>query len=187
MWIKKEATILIDESFLDFCDKESALKYLKTYDKLYILKSMTKFYSSAGIRVGSLISSSKNIKKLRKCEAKWKLSIFDSVYLQEALRDKKFKNKAKSKNNENKILLEKLLRNYSFIKKIYKSDANFFLIKLENISASFLQEILKKYKIMIRDCSNFDFLDSSYVRIALKNKKSIKVLKQALNEVQKCI
>ncbi|MGE4463280.1 MAG: aminotransferase class I/II-fold pyridoxal phosphate-dependent enzyme, partial [Arcobacter sp.] len=41
-WIEKSCTILIDESFLDFCDKPSAIKYLKTYDKLYILKSMTK-------------------------------------------------------------------------------------------------------------------------------------------------
>ena len=60
-WIEKSCTILIDESFLDFCDKPSAIKYLETYDKLYILKSMTKFYSSAGIRVGTIVSTKENI------------------------------------------------------------------------------------------------------------------------------
>lgn len=182
-WIKRDATILIDESFLDFAQKQSALKYLKSYDKLYILKSMTKFYSSAGIRVGTLISSSKNIQELRKNEAMWKLSVFDSTYLQNALEDSSFKNKALKKNGENKKLLKILLKRYSFIQHIYKSDANFFLIKLKGLDALSLQETLKKHKIMIRDCSNFDFLDSSYVRIAVKNKKSIRTLKKALDEV----
>ena len=36
---------------------------------------------------------------------------------------------------------------------------------------------------MIRDCSNFDFLDERYVRIALKQKKKLKVLKQALSNL----
>ncbi|MBD3831375.1 MAG: aminotransferase class I/II-fold pyridoxal phosphate-dependent enzyme, partial [Arcobacter sp.] len=80
-WIKKSCTILIDESFLDFCDKPSAIKYLETYDKLYILKSMTKFYSSAGIRVGTIVSTKENIKKLKEFEPMWKLSQFDSNYL----------------------------------------------------------------------------------------------------------
>ena len=64
-WIENSCTILIDESFLDFCDKPSAIKYLETYDKLYILKSMTKFYSSAGIRVGTIVSTKQNIEKLK--------------------------------------------------------------------------------------------------------------------------
>ena len=76
-WIEKSCTILIDESFLDFCDKSSAIKYLETYDKLYILKSMTKFYSSAGIRVGTIVSTKENIEKLKRFEPMWKLSQFD--------------------------------------------------------------------------------------------------------------
>lgn len=52
--------------FWIFCDKPSAIKYLETYDKLYILKSMTKFYSSAGIRVGTIVSTKENIEKTKK-------------------------------------------------------------------------------------------------------------------------
>lgn len=97
LWIKKECTILIDESFLEFTDYESTTKYLEEYDKLYILKSMTKFYSSAGIRVGTIISSKENIIKLREKEPMWKISTFDMNYLIEVLKYKKFYKKAKKK------------------------------------------------------------------------------------------
>ncbi len=183
IWEKQNCTLLIDESFLEFSQKKSAIKYLKSYENLYILKSMTKFYSSAGIRVGTIISTKKNIKKLREKEPLWKLSTFDMNYLIEALKDKKFKKTTIKKNKQNKKLLINLLKNYSFIEKVYKSDANFLLIKLKNIKAKELQKVLEKEKIMIRNCSNFDFLDTSYVRIAVKSKSSIKILKKALNRI----
>jgi threonine-phosphate decarboxylase len=182
-WIEQECTILIDESFLDFCDGPSAIKYLKTYDKLYILKSMTKFYSSAGIRVGTIVSNEKNIDSLKRFEPMWKLSQFDSNYLQAALDDVNFKRISKAINIKNRIELEKVLENSSLVESIYQSSANYILCKLKNINASQLQEKLKAYKIMIRDCSNFDYLDSSYVRIAVKSSSSIQIFKKALDEI----
>jgi len=182
-WIEKGCTILIDESFLEFTDLESITKYIKKYDKLYILKSMTKFYSSAGIRVGTIVSSKENIKRLKQKEPMWKISTFDMNYLIEVLKYKEFYKKAKRKNIENKELLISILKGYSFIKKVHKAEANYVLIKLKNIDAKQLQKKLIPYKIMIRDCSNFDFLDSSYVRIAVKNKASIKALKTAFDRI----
>ena len=182
-WIEQECTILIDESFLDFCDGKSAIEYLERYDKLYILKSMTKFYSSAGIRVGSIISNEKNIDSLKRFEPMWKLSQFDSNYLSSALDDINFKRISKAINIKNKIELEKVLKNSSLVESIYQSSANYMLVKLNSIDAKKLQEKLKPYKIMIRDCSNFDYLDNSYVRIAVKSSSSIQILKKALEEI----
>lgn len=180
-WIAQNSTILIDESFLDFCDKDSAINYLQEYDKLYILKSMTKFYSSGGIRVGCIISSKNNIKNLKKNEPMWKLSQFDSLYLQNALEDTNFKNISKSINIKNMLQLKNILHNCTLVEKVYETKANYFLIKLKNINAKEFQEILKPHKILIRDCSNFDFLDEYYVRIAIKSSKINDILKKALN------
>ena len=182
-WIKKSCKILIDESFLDFCDKLSSIKYLETYDKLYILKSMTKFYSSAGIRVGTIVSTKENIEKLKEFEPMWKLSQFDSNYLQAALDDKLFKNLSKEINIKNKIELENILRNSSLIEEIFESSANYVLVKLKNLSAKEFQEKLKPYKIMVRDCSNFDYLNSSDVRIAVKSSSANEILQRALKEI----
>ncbi|PUE64499.1 aminotransferase class I/II-fold pyridoxal phosphate-dependent enzyme [Arcobacter caeni] len=182
-WIENSCTILIDESFLDFCDKPSAIKYLETYDKLYILKSMTKFYSSAGIRVGTIVSTKQNIEKLKRFEPMWKLSQFDSNYLQAALDDKLFKNISKAINIKNKIELENILKESDLIEEIFESSANYLLVKLSNLNAKEFQEKLKPYKIMVRDCSNFDYLDERFVRIAVKSSIANEVLQKALKEI----
>lgn len=182
-WIENSCTVLIDESFLDFCDKPSAIKYLETYDKLYILKSMTKFYSSAGIRVGTIVSTKQNIEKLKRFEPMWKLSQFDSNYLQSALDDKLFKNISKAINIKNKIELENILKESDLIEEIFESSANYLLVKLSNLNAKEFQEKLKSYKIMVRDCSNFDYLDERFVRIAVKSSSANEILQRALKEI----
>jgi threonine-phosphate decarboxylase len=182
-WIENSCTILIDESFLDFCDKPSAIKYLETYDKLYILKSMTKFYSSAGIRVGTIVSTKQNIEKLKRFEPMWKLSQFDSNYLQAALDDKLFKNISKAINIKNKIELENILKESDLIEEIFESSANYLLVKLSNLNAKEFQKKLKPYKIMVRDCSNFDYLDERFVRIAVKSSSANEILQRALKEI----
>ncbi|MCK5853871.1 MAG: histidinol-phosphate aminotransferase family protein [Sulfurovaceae bacterium] len=178
-WIKKECTILIDESFLDFTPFESATKYLD-YSKLYILKSMTKFYASAGIRIGAIISNRENIKTIQQQEPLWKISQFDSHYLQSALRDEEFIKKSRSLNNQNRNYLIQLLEKSNYIKKVYPSSANFIMVKLKNINAIKFQKLLIPHKIMVRDCENFDFLDDSFVRIAIKDIISLKMLKRVL-------
>jgi threonine-phosphate decarboxylase len=183
MWMAKECTILVDESFLDFSSNDSSVKYLKQYKHLYILKSMTKFYSSAGIRIGAIISSKNNIKQLQSKEPMWKLSQFDSCYLNSALRDNSFSKRSKVKNEKSKDYLINILKNYSNVEQIFPSSANFVMVKLKNINAISFQQQLIPYKIMIRNCSNFDFLDNSYVRIAVKNMKALKQLKEALCKI----
>ena len=183
VWIEKSCTILIDESFLDFCDKPSAIKYLETYDKLYILKSMTKFYSSAGIRVGTIVSTKENIEKLKEFEPMWKLSQFDSIYLQNALEDRVFKGVSQKVNEKNRIELESILKGSSFVEEISTSSANYILVKLKDIKAKELQERLKPYKIMVRDCSNFDYLDDRFVRVAVKSSNANDSLKRALKHI----
>jgi threonine-phosphate decarboxylase len=182
-WIENSCTILIDESFLDFCDKPSAIKYLESYDKLYILKSMTKFYSSAGIRVGTIVSTKENIEKLKEFEPMWKLSQFDSIYLQNALEDKVFKGVSQKVNEKNRIELESILKGSSFVEEISTSSANYILVKLKDIKAKEFQERLKPYKIMVRDCSNFDYLDDRFVRVAVKSSNANDSLKRALKHI----
>ncbi len=181
-WDEQNCFVLVDESFLDFVSNNSVVKYLEKYPKLYVLKSMTKFYSSAGIRVGCIVSNKDNIVRLKEDEPMWKISQFDSTYLQYALKDSTFKQFAKTINIQNTILLQTILEQSPLFEQVFKSEVNFILVKLKSISANEFQEQLKPYKIMVRDCSNFDFLDNSYVRIAVKSEENIKRLKQALEE-----
>lgn len=179
-WAAHHATILIDESFLEFTDHPSASKYLATYENLYLLKSLTKFYSCAGVRAGVLISNESNMDRLRSAEPLWKVSQFDQHYLLDALRDKVFVLKTKNKTFQNLQRLQRILEASGLFDQVFPSDANFILAKLATMDAAEFQEKLAPYKIMVRNCANFDFLDERYVRIAVKKKKSLRKLKEAL-------
>jgi len=180
-WMDKNCTILIDESFIEFTSHKSCKEYIEKYDKLFILKSLTKFYSCAGVRIGSVVSSKENIEKLKKHEPMWKISQLDMAYIQEAIKDTKFTQISKAVNITNKEYLVKILKDFKYTNHIFDSSANFVLVQLKTINASKLQELLKPYKIMIRDCSNFDFLDDEFVRIAVKSSKSLERFKEALS------
>ncbi len=183
IWIEKNCTILIDESFLDFTSFQSVVKYINSYDKLYILKSMTKFYSSAGIRIGAVVSSEENIQKLKEHEPMWKISQFDQEYIKSVLKDKNFNKISKAINIRNKELLMRILNSSKYVSNVFPSSANYVLVELKDIKADQFQELLKPYKIMIRDCSNFDFLDDTFMRVAVKSEKDIIKLRIALQNI----
>lgn len=183
-WKSKNCTVIIDESFLEFTDAQSIVGYIKSYDKLYILKSLTKFYGCAGVRCGMVVSCKENILKLKKNEPLWKISHFDSIYIQKMLEDKNYKEKTLKDVVEAKEYLKEVLKKSDVFESFSDSSANFFLVKLNKLSAKEFQKNLEPFKIMVRDCSNFDFLDDSYVRIAVKSKKDIKSFEKALDSIQ---
>jgi len=182
-WMDKNCTILIDESFIEFSLQKSCIEYINKYDKLFVLKSLTKFYSCAGVRIGSVVSSEENIKKLKKYEPMWKISEFDMNYINEILKDTTFPKLSKTINIENKKYLIEILEEFKYTHRIFESSANFVLVQLKDINAQEFQELLKPYNIMIRDCSNFDFLDDSYVRIAVKSMESLDRFQKALKNI----
>ena len=180
-WKKKNCTVLIDESFIEFTPFRSATTLRHRFPNLYILKSMTKFFGAAGIRVGTLISQAQNIKLLQEKEPLWKLSTFDSTYIQAVLKDKNFKVNSRQKNLESKGYLIDILDNSPMVKKCYPSHANYILVELKDITAKELQEKLLPYKVMVRSCENFDRLSAYHVRIAVKSIDDLRHLKKALD------
>ena len=180
MWHKKNCTVLIDESFIEFSDAKSVTNELSKYPNLYILKSMTKFFGAAGIRVGTLISQTKNIKILRKTEPLWKLSAFDAAYIQAVLKDSNFKTRSDDDNTKSKAYLTQILQKCPLVEKIYPSSANYLLVKL-TITAKAFQEKLQPHKVMIRSCENFDGLSDYDARIAVKSMEDLTLFAKALD------
>ncbi|MCD6433561.1 MAG: aminotransferase class I/II-fold pyridoxal phosphate-dependent enzyme, partial [Sulfurimonas sp.] len=64
IWREQNCTIILDESFLEFENLKSLRNRIKTYKKLYIIQSFSKFYACAGVRIGAIFSNRANIKSL---------------------------------------------------------------------------------------------------------------------------
>lgn len=180
LWRKQKCTIILDESFLEFENLASQRAKINSYKKLFIIQSFSKFYSCAGVRVGAIFSDKKNIKKLK--APLWNLSSFDTEFLQKRLLDKKFQKRSLKLHKKKKKELYKILRKSRLFSKIYRSDANFFLVKSK--SAQKIFNTLLKEKILVRDCASFDYLTDKYLRFGVKDSSMHKKLEKGLKLCQ---
>jgi threonine-phosphate decarboxylase len=178
---EKNITPVIDESFIEFTGFPSATRFFEQFPELIIIKSFTKIFGFAAARLGIIISSEKNISQLKQSEPLWKISAFDSELMIQCMSDKSFISHSLNENRENKSLLIRIMNSFKHTDKIFHSDANYLLVKLKNISAEQFSKILEPHKIIVRNCSNFHFLNSSYVRISVKNSDAMLKLKRALD------
>ena len=177
LWKKKNCTIVLDESFLEFENLKSLRNQINNYKKLYIIQSFSKFNSCAGVRIGAIFSHKSNIKKLK--TPLWNLSSFDVKFLQKRLKDKNFKKISKALHVEQKKELYEILKDSNLFSKIYNSDSNFYLVKTKKAKQIF--EALLKKKILVRTCDSFDFLGKNHLRFGVKNTNKHKKLKKALD------
>lgn len=170
--------IVIDEAYIDFSSKESWLKKIDEFPNLIILQTLSKAYGLAGIRLGILYANPEiisvlgkikppyNINKLSQEKALERVENYDAV-LQEIeviLSERK------------KMIVA--LNTIQFIEKIYSSDANFILIKVDNAKKRY-DQLLKK-GLVIRNRSGQKLCENC-LRITIgtekENQKLIETLK----------
>ncbi len=180
-WLSKDASIIIDESLLDFCAEDSTIKYLEEYEKLYIIKDFSKYYSNENLNISSVFSNIENIKNLRKYEPENKLSSFDMLYLEESLNNTDFRIISNSVNIKNRIELEKIFHSCKYLDFLYHSSTNSLLIKLKNISAKEFKAKLEEKDIKISNCLKYDFIDDSFINIYVNSKDSVNILRKVVN------
>jgi threonine-phosphate decarboxylase len=180
-WTAADCHIIIDESFLDFCTAESAMASLVHYEKLTIIKSLSKFYGCAGIRVGFIAAHADFIRDLKQLEPAWKLSSLDMAYTQLALANTDFITQTRQQTDHNRALLQQVLHDSGLFAEIYPSAANFLLARVHDDNDGYqLQRLLAPAKILIRVCENFVGLDKRYVRFAVKDNTAHKQLATGL-------
>ena len=167
---ERNTLVFVDECFIELVpeNNESIISWIKNNDNLFILRSFTKSYGLAGIRIGYGLGPKNLISILNQIKIPWNVSglaqqaasasILSTDYL------KKTKRLIKTESN---FLKEKISKLKNF--EIYDSDTNFILIK-SKIKSSIIQKKLLKNKILIRDCSSFRGLDDFHIRIAVKTR-----------------
>ncbi len=185
----KKSTLILDLAFADFdseVDYAEINALINEYDNLFILRSLTKSLSIAGIRLGILLSNEKNIEKIKTKTPPWNVNIFAAEIAENI---SVFKGETISSLKKISSLKEEFFNRLSEINslKIFKSNANYFLIKILTGSNVFdLQNYLTDKKILIRNCSNYEGLSDKYFRCAIRsseeNMQLITLLKEFFGE-----
>jgi len=176
---KKNSLVFLDECFIELVPDhdESIISWIKNYDNLFILRSFTKSYGLAGIRIGYGLGPKNLISILNQIKIPWNVSGLAQQAASSAISTPSYLKKTRKLIKiESNFLKEKISKLKNF--ELYDSAANFILIKSKFKSATIQKKLLKN-KILIRDCSSFRGLDNFHIRISVKTRKeNLKLIKE---------
>lgn len=179
---ENDVITVIDESFLDFIEGDlSMVSLLSEYDNLIVIKSLTKFFAIPGLRIGYGVCSNVELnEKIKKISPAWNINILAEIATKTALKDKEYIKETKIYLNKEREYLVKKLQQLEQLK-IYEPSVNFIFFKtFTNIDLK--HELLRK-NILIRSCSNYEGLDSSYYRIAIRSHEENCILVERVRNI----
>ncbi|MDU2181850.1 MAG: threonine-phosphate decarboxylase [Veillonella sp.] len=169
--------LVIDESFIDFVgndplqDNEHSIRSLvNEFDNIIVVHSFTKFYAVPGLRIGAAFTNETLITQLQQYIPSWSVNTLAQAYTKAALNDVDYIKRTKQELNEERAFMYNALDAIEGIT-VYPPSANFMLFQVnqEGITANYINEELKKYNMIVRNCDSYVGLTNHWVRIAIKD------------------
>ncbi len=176
----RSAFVFVDECFMELTQKQnqSLVDQVSKLENLFVLRSLTKSFGLAGLRLGYGIGSKNLASILNKIKIPWNVNGLAQEAGLAALYDGTFLTKTqKLVKTESAFLKNSISKLDGF--SCYDTATNFILIKTRQ-PAKLVQKKLLSKNILVRDCSNFRGLDSYHIRIAVKTHKENQRLLEGL-------
>jgi threonine-phosphate decarboxylase len=174
--------LVVDEAFIDFVEAESVKQLIRENPYLIVLRSLTKYYSLPGLRLGYLLAHAQRVAKFSAYLEPWSVNGPAQQVAVACLGDVKFSLKTECwLHRERKFLTHALRKLNGFHS--YSSNTNFLLVRMtRDGSVVALRSFLLRKKILIRSCDSFTGLGPDYFRIAIRRRKDNRRLINALAE-----
>jgi len=171
--------VVIDEAYIDFSSEKSWLERLTEFPNLVITQTLSKAYGMAGIRLGICYASEEIIAILNKIKPPYNVNeLTQKKALKRVLNKNKVKNEIVKILEQREKLIEKL-KSVSFVEKIYPTDANFVLVKVDDAIKRYQQLI--ENGIVIRNRTSQPLCENT-LRLTIGTKAENKKLIKALNK-----
>ena len=144
--------VIIDEAYIDFSNQESWVTRLNEFQNLIVTQTLSKAYGMAGIRLGICYASKEIISVLNRIKPPYNINELTQQKALERLGNPEQVSKEIQKIIEQRDWLLSELINISCIKKVFPSDANFLLVKVDNANKRYSNLIEKG--IVVRNRTN---------------------------------
>ena len=185
-YLKQFALVVVDEAFMDFLpqDKEQSLiQVVQEYPNLVILRSLTKFYSLPGLRLGYAIAHPDRLRRLQLWRDPWPVNILAAAAAIAALQDREFQVQTWEWLPPVRNQLFEGLASIAGLQPL-RSAANFLLVDSQLSCSQLQHKLLKHHQILIRDCLSFPELGDRYFRVAVLANSDNQRLLEAISLVQ---
>ena len=164
--------LVVDEAFIDFCPGESVIGSVAGNPYLIVLRSMTKFYALAGLRLGFGVFPLRLAERLKRSKEPWSVNNLALAAGKVLFSDTAYQKSTLAMFRREKRFLEKRLSDLGIT--YFASAANYYLLHFRD--AGTIVDKLEKKGILVRDCSNFKGLGKGYVRIAVRSRRENELL-----------
>lgn len=180
--------LIVDEAFIDFVDdqkKNTMAPYINSYDNLYIIKALTKFFAIPGLRIGyGITSNTKILNRIIEEKQPWIINTMAALAGEIVMKDSNYIKESIEFMRIERTYLHKGLKGIGKIK-VFDPSANYILFKVLSCGRNIETHLLSN-RILIRNCSNYRNLSEAYYRVAVKDRENndnlIEKLKEVLDE-----
>jgi histidinol-phosphate aminotransferase len=146
--------VVIDEAYIDFTDTESWLEDLSEHPNLVVTQTLSKAYGLAGIRLGICYASEEIIAVLNKIKPPYNINSLTQKAAISAISQRENTKKQLKTILDQRTELIREFKKIAWIEKLYPTDANFILIRVDN--ANLRYEQLKNKGIIVRNRTRED-------------------------------
>ncbi|MHC0065656.1 threonine-phosphate decarboxylase CobD [Nostoc sp. UIC 10890] len=184
-YLEQFALVVVDEAFMDFVspnEEQSLIPVVQEYPNLVILRSLTKFYSLPGLRLGYAIAHPDCLAKWQLWRDPWPVNTLAAAAAIAALQDKEFQQQTWAWLPTARNQLFQGLAKVPGLQP-QASAANFLLVESQESTSQLQQQLLKHNQILIRDCLSFKELGDRFFRVAVREESDNQRLVTALNSV----
>ncbi|MFH1196646.1 MAG: histidinol-phosphate transaminase [bacterium] len=150
---KFNGIVVVDEAYIDFSENNSATGLVLTYENIVVIRTFSKAWGLAGLRLGYCIVSKEIINLLYKIKLPYNLNKVTTALAVKALRTKERKDEFVRLITSERTKLAGELSSFEKVKRIFPSDANFILFEVEN-AGDVYNELVKSGIIIRNRCKD---------------------------------
>lgn len=139
--------LVIDEAYVDFAE-ENALLLVEEFENVIVIRTLSKGYSLAGLRLGFGVANPKLLSGLYKVKDSYNVDALACAVAAAAISDQGYKNSCIERVKASRTKLAIDLKQLGF--RIWDSQTNFLLAQPEQGNAKYLYQKLKEQGILVR-------------------------------------
>lgn len=169
-WLEQFALVVVDEAFMDFLpldEQQSLIEQVMDYPNLVILRSLTKFYSLPGLRLGYAIAQPQRLRRWQQWRDPWSVNTLAAAVGEVVVQDTAFQHQTWNWLTTSKPALVAGLARLPGLHP-HPGAANFLLVESARSVSELQVALLKQHRILIRDCLSFPELGDRYFRVAVR-------------------
>jgi L-threonine-O-3-phosphate decarboxylase len=181
-YLEEFALVVVDEAFMDFLppdEEQSLIGLVQEYENLVVLRSLTKFYSLPGLRLGYAIAHPHRLAKWQSWRDPWPVNTLAAAAAIAALQDTEFQRHTWKWLPPARNQLFQGITSIPGLQPL-EGAVNYLLVESQQSTSQLQKKLLQQYQILIRDCLSFKELGDRYFRVSVRSEADNQRLLTAL-------